>query len=166
MGARLLWLVAVLVLSVVGFFATALLSLANAAPGAMVGTQCYTDMNEATRAICREWPGYTWASGTTLYVQTCREPIAAAGAPGSQGALLFFRTTRTTAGGGSVDGGNIDYRAPPCDTDEASLAAQFSKIGVTGPAIAFVVAWGFGAVVFMWFLGYGIGVALGLIRRA
>lgn len=37
--------------------------------------------------------------------------------------------------------------------------------GFTAPEIAQVFSWGFGAVVFFWFLGQCIGAALGVIRR-
>lgn len=32
--------------------------------------------------------------------------------------------------------------------------------------IAYVFSWGFGAVLFFWFLGYSVGIAKGLINKA
>ena len=47
-------------------------------------------------------------------------------------------------------------------TSEIIDPAQF---GLTGVEIAKVYGWGFGAVILMFFVGYQIGCALGVIKR-
>ena len=56
---------------------------------------------------------------------------------------------------------------PPADqvwstTAEVLDPAQF---GITPEAILHVFSWGFGAVLLGWLIGYGLGLALGVIRK-
>ena len=44
-------------------------------------------------------------------------------------------------------------------------AIDFADLGISGANIGNVVGWGFGVVIFLWFLGYCIGLALALIRK-
>lgn len=55
--------------------------------------------------------------------------------------------------------GTFEYVAYPVDNESPYP-------GFTAPEIATVFSWGFGAVVFFWFLGQCIGAVLGVIRRA
>ncbi|MGA0569836.1 hypothetical protein ACO2Q9_03850 [Variovorax sp. VNK109] len=45
-------------------------------------------------------------------------------------------------------------------------AISLEQLGVTPGAIANAYAWGFGAVFSMWVIGYCVGLAVGLIRKA
>lgn len=66
----------------------------------------------------------------------------------------------------------FDVTGAPLPTGTFSYASASlgggddSYPGFTAPEIATVFSWGFGAVVFFWFLGQCIGAALGVIRRA
>lgn len=44
-------------------------------------------------------------------------------------------------------------------------AEQLALIGINAQDIAYAYAWGFGAVITAWFFGFGIGVAIDLIRK-
>lgn len=54
----------------------------------------------------------------------------------------------------------------PAQWQPVDSLVSFADLGVTGPEIATVFAWGFGVVVFFWFLGYCIQVAQGAINKA
>lgn len=41
---------------------------------------------------------------------------------------------------------------------------DFEQLGITAPEVLYVLSWGLGFILFMWSLGYGIGVAVKLIR--
>lgn len=43
--------------------------------------------------------------------------------------------------------------------------ADFSLLGIDAPTILYVWSWGFGTIVFGWFLGYCVGVAVAAIRK-
>lgn len=45
-------------------------------------------------------------------------------------------------------------------------AQDYALLGIDAETILLVWSWGFGSVIFMWFLGYCIGVAVDLIRKA
>lgn len=49
--------------------------------------------------------------------------------------------------------------------DSASLT-NAADLGITPEQILFVVGWGFGVVLVGFLLGYGLGLALGLIKKA
>lgn len=60
--------------------------------------------------------------------------------------------------------------ATPCPVDSQvwSTTAEIldpAQFGVSTVEIAKVYGWGFGAVILMFFLGYQLGCALGLIKR-
>lgn len=44
--------------------------------------------------------------------------------------------------------------------------ADFIALGVDSATIFYVWSWGFGSVIFFWFLGYCVGVAKQVIRQA
>lgn len=43
--------------------------------------------------------------------------------------------------------------------------ADMALLGIDAAAILYVWSWGFGSVVFAWFLGFGIGAAKTAIRQ-
>ena len=45
-------------------------------------------------------------------------------------------------------------------------AAEFALIGIDPATILECFSWGFGVVIFFWSMGFGLGVALDVIRRA
>lgn len=45
-------------------------------------------------------------------------------------------------------------------------ALPFEDLGIDAAGIAYVYAWGVGAVLSLWALGYGVRAALEVIRRA
>ncbi|SOZ97314.1 hypothetical protein [Cupriavidus taiwanensis] len=51
-------------------------------------------------------------------------------------------------------------------SETCCTAEQLAAIGINAEEILYVFAWGFGAVVTMWFFGFVLGVALDLIRKA
>lgn len=60
--------------------------------------------------------------------------------------------------------------ATPCPPEAQQWATTAeildpAQFGITAVEIAKVFSWGFGAVLLGFFLGYQIGVALGLIKR-
>lgn len=62
-------------------------------------------------------------------------------------------------------------KQPPCPPldqvwIESSTIANLADVGVTPEQMIFVIGWGFGVVLFGWILGYGLGLALGLIKKA
>jgi hypothetical protein len=56
----------------------------------------------------------------------------------------------------------LPSRAEIPDADQPTPPLDF---GIDAASVGQTFAWGFGAVLFFWFLGYGIGVALSLIRK-
>lgn len=56
--------------------------------------------------------------------------------------------------------------AEPEDEEEPCGVECFAKVGITPAAVLYVWSWGVGAVLLMWSIGYGVGIASGLIRRA
>jgi len=45
------------------------------------------------------------------------------------------------------------------------IAASPADLGITAQGITEAFGWGFGAVFFLWSLGYGLGAALKVIRK-
>ena len=61
---------------------------------------------------------------------------------------------------------NID----PCPVGSVSSVSisdviDFSLLGITAPEILYVFSWGFAAVLMGFFMGYGVQLALTLIRK-
>lgn len=60
---------------------------------------------------------------------------------------------------------------PPCPlldqvwVDSATVVTNLADVGITPPQILYVITWGFGLVLLGWLLGYGLGLALGLIKK-
>lgn len=54
-----------------------------------------------------------------------------------------------------------DARAQSCCT-----VAEWELIGITSAQIASAFLWGFGAIIFFWVAGWGVGVAVTVIRKA
>jgi hypothetical protein len=44
-------------------------------------------------------------------------------------------------------------------------AADYALLGIDAPTVLLVWSWGFGSVLFMWSLGYALGVAVDVIRK-
>lgn len=44
-------------------------------------------------------------------------------------------------------------------------AADFALLGIDAEQILLVWSWGFGSIIFFWSLGFGVGVALDVIRK-
>lgn len=44
--------------------------------------------------------------------------------------------------------------------------ADWEAIGVTPEAILYCMTWGMGVVLFMWSLGFAVGAAISVIRKA
>lgn len=42
---------------------------------------------------------------------------------------------------------------------------DFSSVGITPEVLGYVFAWGFGSVLMGWLLGFGIALALSMIRK-
>jgi hypothetical protein len=53
-----------------------------------------------------------------------------------------------------------DAQAQTCCTPQ-----EWELIGITAEKIAYAFGWGFGAVVFCWFFGFGIGAAIEAIKK-
>jgi len=49
---------------------------------------------------------------------------------------------------------------------ETFTAADYAVMGIDAPTVLAVWTWGFGTVIFSWYLGYVAGVALTAIRKA
>ncbi|MEZ0233105.1 MAG: hypothetical protein ACAH12_09720 [Methylophilaceae bacterium] len=43
--------------------------------------------------------------------------------------------------------------------------ADFALLGIDAPTILYVWSWGFGSVVFSWFMGFPIGAAISTIKK-
>lgn len=61
--------------------------------------------------------------------------------------------------------------ATPCPPEALSYLSMAEAInpatlGITPESVLAVYGWGFGAVVFFWFLGYVTGVAVDAIKKA
>lgn len=56
---------------------------------------------------------------------------------------------------------------PPTDQQWSTTAEVLdpAQFGITPEAIGKAFAWGFGAILLGWLLGYGVALALGLIRK-
>ncbi|WP_411878216.1 hypothetical protein [Polaromonas sp. YR568] len=56
---------------------------------------------------------------------------------------------------------------PPQNLSSLSLAEALDPalLGITPQGILKTYSWGLGAVLMMWLIGYGIGLATGLIRK-
>jgi len=56
---------------------------------------------------------------------------------------------------------------PPDKVSSLSLAETLDPalLGITPQGVLKAYAWGLGAVLTMWLIGYGIGLATGLIRK-
>lgn len=56
---------------------------------------------------------------------------------------------------------------PPMDQQWSTTAEVLdpAQFGITPEAIGNAFAWGFGAILLGWLLGYGVALALGLIRK-
>jgi hypothetical protein len=56
---------------------------------------------------------------------------------------------------------------PPANVASIALsdALDFAAMGITPEAVFYVFSWGFSVVLFGWVAGYGIGLAVGLIRK-
>jgi hypothetical protein len=56
---------------------------------------------------------------------------------------------------------------PPESQVWQSVGSVFSAadLGIDAAGIAHVYAWGFGAVLLAWLMGYGVSLAVGLIRK-
>jgi len=56
---------------------------------------------------------------------------------------------------------------PPENVSSLSLAETLNPalLGITPQGVLKVYSWGLGAVLTMWLIGYGIGLATGLIRK-
>lgn len=48
---------------------------------------------------------------------------------------------------------------------QSSTIANMADVGVTAEQVLYVVSWGFGVVLTGWLIGYGLGLALGLIKK-
>jgi hypothetical protein len=58
----------------------------------------------------------------------------------------------------------------PCPPDQVnslpiSDLIDWTALGINAPEILYVFSWGFGAVLMSWLLGYGVLLAIGLIRK-
>lgn len=49
--------------------------------------------------------------------------------------------------------------------DSSDYSLMVSSYSVQPSEIAYVFSWGFGVVLFFWFLGYSIGIAKGVINK-
>lgn len=49
---------------------------------------------------------------------------------------------------------------------ESATISNPSDVGITPETIAYVAGWGFGVVLVGFLLGYGLGLALGLIKQS
>lgn len=61
-------------------------------------------------------------------------------------------------------------KQPPCPLldqiwIESSTVSNLADVGITPEQILYVISWGFGVVLLGFLLGYGIGLALGLIKQ-
>lgn len=72
---------------------------------------------------------------------------------------------------GSFSGTGRWYE-PPCASSDSVVMSygEFVSVvpqstGITTAEILYVVTWGFGVVLLGWLLGYGLGLALGLIKK-
>ena len=48
---------------------------------------------------------------------------------------------------------------------QSATISTFADVGITPEQMVYVIGWGFGVVLFGWLLGYGLGLALGLINK-
>lgn len=113
--------------------------------GAFALGRCYDSVQTASQAVCTGSYPLVGAGTGGPYVVTC------SGADPS-GVLSL-----------AVDGQPL--QSSPLTFASCEAGDEFLQLGFTPSEILSVAGWGLGFVVFLWSLGYVVGVGVNLVRR-